>query len=799
MAAALSPAEPPTRSVANSACSNTSVASMFNRLGPLKAVEQGHISMAHDASAKLNVPAFVNAKSLQGAVPQHAQGMEQQSKLASVTSEGSMFSRLYSRLSAAEPTPQTISEPAATSKSAAASAFHSRSPTPDPTEGDDMWYDFNADSDADMLEENEGVQPCAKMKSVSNNPGGRCTKANHQASLDRASILEDLKYEHPHGARGCGNSCEGLQCSNETQQRQFANAAEAERLCYFGKSKAQVLLDKLWEQPAHSAAEHEWYIGNRRLCHHCYCAASDLLQRPSRQRKSVHWETASAHLHLGKTIIANKTNTHRKKDTPISFKTDAAVGWLTQWCHKSMCNVQEKTDDYKKHVQGISRKDLLKMLLKEKGQDWISYRAFCHAARQMNNDPELPFIKFHKHKSQQECATCTGLKFLLRSAQKRGDAGATRHYEQKLLQHNTQARWERLAYAVRVAAGSAKKQAWSFGMDGYCSFKSSCFTIRGKPMRDMKGASGLNKAEQIKFKTTGVIAHGYGYYLYVADPTVSANANFNIDCLHRTLSKMFTDLQDPTNTELTEWPSEIYIQVDGGSDNKARSFFSYCDNLVKSGIVDVVYLSFLMVGHTHADYDQKFVPITFELRKGKVSSLKDLLKTYAKAYTDKDAQPKVIEHVTTVPDYFEWFKTGWSTFQGFARKVPDEDRPHQFVFEPNGMNYRNFSTDKNKWNTDPVNILPVGMADTPPMQAPQRAHLEKLANIRSNVFEHWNLNKMATQKGGDPLLTEEVTLTIIKFAAKQTLIMTLALDLRTDKTWRACSTNFAQKMGLCWI
>ena len=115
------------------------------------------------------------------------------------------------------------------------------------------------------------------------------------------------------------------------------------------------------------------------------------------------------------------------------------------------------------------------------------------------------------------------------------------------------------------------------------------------------------------------------------------------------------------------------------------------------------------------------------------------------------------------------------------------------------MNYRNFSTDKNKWNTDPVNILPVGMADTPPMQAPQRAHLEKLANIRSNVFEHWNLNKMATQKGGDPLLTEEVTLTIIKFAAKQTLIMTLALDLRTDKTWRACSTNFAQKMGLCWI
>ena len=258
-------------------------------------------------------------------------------------------------------------------------------------------------------------------------------------------------------------------------------------------------------------------------------------------------------------------------------------------------------------------------------------------------------------------------------------------------------------------------------------------------MKDMKSARGLNQAEQVKFKTTGVLVHGYGYYLYVADPTLSGNANFNLDCLHRTVSRLFTDLLDPDNTELTEWPSELYIQVDGGSDNKARPFFAYADWLVKSGRFDVVYISFLLVGHTHADYDRYFVPITMELRKEKVCSLDDLLKIYKKAY-QKEA-PKVIEHVKSVPDYFAWFKTAWQKFKGFARRVPDEERPHQFVFEKDGMRYRNFSTDDSPWNEIPVNILeednlPEG---NPPMQPPSEKLLTELAESRKNVFRHFNM------------------------------------------------------------
>ena len=140
---------------------------------------------------------------------------------------------------------------------------------------------------------------------------------------------------------------------------------------------------------------------------------------------------------------------------------------------------------------------------------------------------------------------------------------------------------------------------------------------------------------------------------------------------------------------------------------------------------DTVYVCFLLVGHTHADYDQKFVPITFQLRQSCVKNIRDLMNVYQAAYKSANASPKCIEHVKAVPDYFKWFKAAWQTFQGFARKVPDEDRPHQFVWNADGMWYKNFQTDKTPWNTDAVNILKQVPTDDAPMQVPQRNHLNR--------------------------------------------------------------------------
>ena len=170
--------------------------------------------------------------------------------------------------------------------------------------------------------------------------------------------------------------------------------------------------------------------------------------------------------------------------------THVVMAWILQWCHSESANTQQLTQDDKQHAQAISRRELHQDFCKTPTnarlmegtntakKECVSYQTFCRCIARINKDPEQPTIKFHKHKTQQECARCTALKFLIRSAKRRKAASEVRDYELKLLQHRTQARWERLAYQIRVAAGSERKRAWSIGMDGYCSFKSSCFTIK---------------------------------------------------------------------------------------------------------------------------------------------------------------------------------------------------------------------------------------------------------------------------------------------------------------------------------
>ena len=76
--------------------------------------------------------------------------------------------------------------------------------------------------------------------------------------------------------------------------------------------------------------------------------------------------------------------------------------------------------------------------------------------------------------------------------------------------------------------------------------------------------------------------------------------------------------------------------------------------LIRLGVFRCIYVSFLMVGHTHNDADQKFVPITKQLRRENVHTIHDLLRIYKAAY--KEEEPKCIEHdiVEAVHDLTQW-------------------------------------------------------------------------------------------------------------------------------------------------
>ena len=84
-------------------------------------------------------------------------------------------------------------------------------------------------------------------------------------------------------------------------------------------------------------------------------------------------------------------------------------------------------------------------------------------------------------------------------------------------------------------------------------------------------------------------------------------ANLNIECIHRTLidlRRTYDEEIAKPDATLKTFPHTLYLQVDGGSENKNRYLKAYCDRLVAFGLFKKVKVGYLMVGHTHEDIDQ---------------------------------------------------------------------------------------------------------------------------------------------------------------------------------------------------
>ena len=647
---------------------------------------------------------------------------------------------------------------------------------------DDVHYHFDFSNLDDLGNEKSESEADDDMRSsaVSNNPQG-CHGSQLREELSSvAQCQRALCFTHPTSTR-CPYACEGIHLNAQEQlhdgmvKRRIVPIQQL-RLMYeydkvSKKHPSQKLLDTLWEQHDEMHGESQrmtlvtemtWRVGDRRVCHTCWAAAAGFLTHPTMERRKQSYTLALSVYYSGKRTIPVLAK--KKRGQGRGTKRDTVKAWVQQYVSEDAGNAQQKTTDDAQHLQGMSGSSLYDEYCawhaKQVGLPATgSVHTFRRALKDMEATHQLPDslrefvlhkVRFHKHKTQQECAVCSGLQILMDRAKaaKVDKASAKRRWtilKEKLALHHWICKLERSGEHVRNMKGRQKKGVLAGAADGFDSFKSANFTYRGKPMSDMKG-TGVSDAKGYVFKTQGVLLQAWGYYLYVLDPTIAANANFSIECLHRTLHKFFEQLRaDPD----AEWPSEFYFQVDGAPDNKCRAMFMYAEYLVRCGVFDVVIISFLIVGHTHNCVDQTFSEITFELRKRCVKQLTDLVSAYNDAY--KLEKPKCVEVVRSVGDYTKWLvEAKGKTFKGFARRVPDHCRPHQFIFKRDvdgaSMDYKNLSVDKTVWNEGqaPIRLLsgepePCGPSMQPPTAPTQKVHLTKWAGMRQNVFAHFNM------------------------------------------------------------
>jgi hypothetical protein len=104
--------------------------------------------------------------------------------------------------------------------------------------------------------------------------------------------------------------------------------------------------------------------------------------------------------------------------------------------------------------------------------------------------------------------------------------------------------------------------------------------------------------EPVTQHITGVLEHGVGLFVYRNFDNLSKGSNLTIYCILSQIERFFNEHE--------KFPEEIYIQLDGGSENADRCVLGFLELIVARRMAKKVYFTRLPVGHTHEDIDACF-------------------------------------------------------------------------------------------------------------------------------------------------------------------------------------------------
>lgn len=100
-----------------------------------------------------------------------------------------------------------------------------------------------------------------------------------------------------------------------------------------------------------------------------------------------------------------------------------------------------------------------------------------------------------------------------------------------------------------------------------------------------------DQAKLLHTHVTGVMLHGKSTYMVLDCNQYPHDSNWTLNCLLYCLDREFGS---------TGFPQTLYIQLDNcARENKNRYFLGFMGYLVHKKIFKEVYMSFLVVGHTH--------------------------------------------------------------------------------------------------------------------------------------------------------------------------------------------------------
>ena len=99
----------------------------------------------------------------------------------------------------------------------------------------------------------------------------------------------------------------------------------------------------------------------------------------------------------------------------------------------------------------------------------------------------------------------------------------------------------------------------------------------------------------------GLINHGRSFTIYRTFHNVVLGASAQLHCFLLELESL--------RLKEGKLPDTIYYQIDGGIENVAKTVMLVMELIVARRLTKTVYLTRLMVGHTHEDIDARYTDI----------------------------------------------------------------------------------------------------------------------------------------------------------------------------------------------
>ena len=175
----------------------------------------------------------------------------------------------------------------------------------------------------------------------------------------------------------------------------------------------------------------------------------------------------------------------------------------------------------------------------------------------------------------------------------------------------------------------------------------------------------------VKTHLCGMLVHGEGLY---SDVWIDSHHKHDSNQVVTSIMHVISDVRTRRGGKL---PLVLHIQADNcGRENKNQYMFAFCAVLVGLRYFAKVYLSFLLVGHTHEDIDQRFSVISGTLKHQDIDSLQELLELIKKgaSHTEAFATSRHLEYMWDWKEFITpYLYSGLNIFVGISKK-------HHFKF-----------------------------------------------------------------------------------------------------------------------